>query len=174
MVQAARMRPTFTVRLPLPAEESIERIRSQIAESDSRVRALSAGKCADFCIDEDERRLWSPHLSVQIQESDGGSLLRGRFSPSPEIWTFVMFVYFLMVFVILFGISYGYVQWAISESPWGFFAVPLGLFVIVLLHTVSLVGQRLSADQSQQLRARLEEILEAAFGADGFDMNMEG
>jgi hypothetical protein len=173
MVQAARLRPTFEVRLPLPADESIERIRRQIAESASRVRALSAGNCADFFIDENERRLWSPYLSVQIQDSDSGSLLRGRFSPRPEIWTFVMFVYFLMVFVILFGVSYGYVQWAIGESPWGLVAVPIGMFVIVLLHTVSLVGQRLSADQSEQLRARLEEILEAAFGADGFDVEME-
>jgi hypothetical protein len=173
MVQAARLRPTFEVRLPLPADESIERIRRQIAESASRVRALSAGNCADFFIDENERRLWSPYLSVQIQDSDSGSLLRGRFSPRPEIWTFVMFVYFLMVFVILFGVSYGYVQWAIGESPWGLVAVPIAMFVIVLLHTVSLVGQRLSADQSEQLRARLEEILEAAFGADGFDVEME-
>jgi hypothetical protein len=160
------MRPTFAVQLPLPAEESIGRIRSQIAGSDSRVRTLSAGKCADFFIDEAERRFWSPYLSVQVQDSEGGSLLRGRFSPRPEIWTFVMFVYFLMAFVILFGISFGYVQWAIGESPWGFLAAPVGVLVIVLLHAASLVGQRLSTDQTEQLRARLDEVLEAAFGSE--------
>ncbi len=169
-MQATRMRPTFEVRLPLPAAESIERIRLQIDATDSRVRSLSAGKCAEFFIDEAERRFWSPHLSAQVYDSDDGSVLRGRFAPRPEIWTFVMFVYFLMGFVILFGVSFGYVQWTLQESPWGFLMVPIGLLVIVLLHAASLVGQRLSRDQTEQLRARVDEVLAAAFDGDAMEV----
>jgi len=168
VIQAAKIRPTFEVRLPLPAPESIELIRMHMTDTDSQVRSLSAGKCADFFIAEEERRFWSPHLSVQVYDSEDGSLLRGRFAPRPEIWTFVMFVYFLMAFVTLFGLSFGYVQWAIGESPWGLVAIPVGVFVIVLLHTASWIGQRLSRDQSEQLRARLDVVLTAAFGPDGF------
>jgi hypothetical protein len=151
------MRPTFSVKLGLSADEAIDRIRTELAASD--LNCISAGRCAEFRVAESERRFWSPHLSVQVQNTAEGSLLRGRFSPRPEIWTMFMFVYFFMTFAIFFGAALGYVQWAMGDSPWGFIAVPVGVLVIVLLHSASLIGQRLSSDQIQQLRGELDALL---------------
>ncbi|UCD25877.1 MAG: hypothetical protein JSW51_08045 [Gemmatimonadota bacterium] len=152
------MRPTFSVELPLSADEAIERIRAEIASS--QLNTMSAGRCAEFRVAESERRFWSPYLSVQVQDTPEGSLLRGRFSPRPEIWTMFMFVYFVMTFAIFFGAAFGYVQWAMGDSPWGLLAVPGGILVIVLLHAASLVGQRLSSDQTVELREALDLVLQ--------------
>jgi hypothetical protein len=157
-MKAARMRPTFSVKLVLSAGEAIGRIRTEIA--DSNLNSISAGRSAEFRVAETERRFWSPHLSVHLQDTADGSLLRGRFSPRPEIWTMFMFVYSVMTFAILFGAALGYVQWAMGDSPWGFYAVPIGAVVIVLLHAASLLGQRLSSDQTEQLREELDSLLQ--------------
>ena len=156
-MKATKMRPTFSIRLPIGADDAVERLRAELATSD--LNTMSAGRCAEFRVPEKERRFWSPYLSVQAQDTSDGCILRGRFAPRPEIWTMFMFVYFLMAFAILFGASFGYVQWTLGYSPWGFLAVPIGALVIVLLHAASLVGQRLSSDQTEQLRRQFDELL---------------
>ena len=156
-MKATKMRPTFSVELPLLADEASDRIRTEIDASN--LNTMSAGRFAEFRVPESERRFWSPYLSVQVEDTGDGSLLRGRFSPRPEIWTMFMFVYFVMTFAIFFGAALGYVQWTLGDSPWGFLAVPIGILVIVLLHAASLVGQRFSSDQTVQLREELDHLL---------------
>ncbi len=70
-----------------------------------------------------------------------------------------VFVYFVMTFAIVFGAALGYVQWTLGYSAWGFLAVPSGVLIIALLHIASLVGQRLSTDQTVQLREQLDLLL---------------
>jgi hypothetical protein len=125
-----------------------------------RCRGTAARRCAELFVAESERRFWSPHLSIQVEDKDNGSVLSGRFSPRAEVWTLIMFVYFLMAFAVVFGSAYGYVQWLLGETPWGLLAVPAGIAVIVLLHIASIVGQRLSEDQMEMLRERLNVLLE--------------
>ena len=151
------MRPTFSVELPLSADEAIDRIRTEVDVSN--FNTMSAGRSAEFRVPESERRFWSPYLSIQVQDTADGCVLRGRFSPRPEIWTMFIFVYFVMTFAIFFGAAFGYVQWTLDYSAWGFLAVPIGILVIALLHVASLVGQRLSSDQTVQLRDQLDLLL---------------
>lgn len=151
------MRPTFSVELPLSADEAIDRIRTEIEASN--LNTMSAGRCAEFRVPQSERRFWSPYLSVQVQDTADGCVLRGRLSPRPEIWTMFIFVYFIMTFAIFFGAAFGYVQWTLDYYAWGFLAVPAGILVIVLLHVASLVGQRLSSDQTVVLREQLDLVL---------------
>ena len=160
VAQPTRMRPKFTVELPLSADELMQCIESILDDGNLRCRGTSARRCAELFVDESERRFWSPHLSIQVHEATNGSVLSCRYSPRPELWTFFMFVYFLMAFVVLFGSAFGYVQWLLGSTPWGLLAVPAGILVIVLLHGASLVGQRLSSDQMDLLRERLDTILE--------------
>lgn len=168
VAQPTRMRPRFTVELPSSADELMQCIESTLEDDNLGCRGTSARRCAELFVDESERRLWSPHLSIQVQEVPQGSVLSCRYSPRPELWTFIMFVYFLMAFVVLFGSAFGYVQWLLGYTPWGLLAVPTGVSVIGLLHVASVVGQRLSSDQMALLRDRLDTILECtSVGAAG-------
>jgi hypothetical protein len=158
------MRPKFTLELSHRADEVMWRICSSLDTVELGCLAISAGRCADSFVDQRQRRFWSPHLSVQVDDSDGGSVLRGRFAPRPEVWTLIAFLYFLMVFAVVLGAVFGYTQWVMGDTPWGLLAVPIGTLTIVSLHVASLVGQRLSTDQVQQLRAMLDLLLECALG----------
>ena len=55
--------------------------------------------------------------------------------------------------------SWGYAQWAMDVTPWAFYVVPVIVLLAVLLFAVSLVGQRLGAEQMQDLRATLESLI---------------
>ena len=162
-VDASRMRPKFSIQLPIPADEAILRIREGLDTPELRDSTMIAGRHAEFLVDEPQRRVWSPRLTVRIDDAPGGSTLRGRFSPRPDVWTGFMFVYFLVVFVIIFGATLGYVQQASDQTPWGYWAVPAGLLVIAGIHVASYLGQRLGADQMGELRGRLESVLSRQF-----------
>jgi hypothetical protein len=164
-VDAARMRPRFSVELPVSAEEAVRRLRDGLDTPELRNCTRTAGSCADFHVDDEVRRIWSPRLAVRIEEAPGGSVLHGRFSPRPDVWTGFMFVYFLVAFLIVFGATFGWVQQASGEPAWGYWAVPVGLLVIVGIHLLSYLGQRRAADQMRELRGRLDSVLDGQFGA---------
>ena len=186
------MQPTFVIELAVPPKVAIEKLRVAIATEGLRDHAQSAGSCLDFLVETDQRRFWSPHLSVQVSEimpneSSGStkspkptgllsenasgdtddevhSELYCRFSPRPEIWTMFMAIYAVIIAAAFVGAIHGYVQWFMGAAPWSLVIVPLGILLIAGLHTASLVGQRLSIDQMQTLRGRLAESIDIAFG----------
>ena len=159
------LRPTFKIPLAWGAEEAMNRIRRGLRDPPLAGRVASLGRVADFRIPDDQQRLWSPHLSIQVEDGEQGGLLHGRFSPRPEIWTGIMLVYVSVVFLILCGLAYAYAQWVMEQPLWALVSLPIGVGVIVAIHTASLIGQRLSSDQIRELMSLLEIALERAHEA---------
>ena len=141
------IRPTFAIPLVPEADEAMEILRERLRDTDYEECTRSKGRCAYFFVDEEERKLWSPHLSVQVEPTERGSLLRGRFGPHPELWTLYMFLYTAVGFLATMGLMLGFVQWQSGMEAWGMWGVWLGLPGLAVLYWVSATGQRLSAHQ---------------------------
>lgn len=134
-------------------------LRERLKGTDYRECTRSKGRCADFFVDEEERRVWSPHLSVQVEARGEGSLLRGRFGPHPELWTLYMFLYTAVGFLAVMGLMLGFVQWQSGMAPWGFWGLALGIPGLAILYGVSATGQRLSSHQMADLKDRIDELI---------------
>jgi len=165
IVDAARLRPKFDIELSVPADEAAVRLREGLDTPELRGTSMAAGRHADLTVNRSERKVWSPRLTVRIEDAPAGSTLRCRFSPRPDVWTGFMFVYVLVVFLIAFGATLGYVQQVSDETAWGYWAVPIGLVIVAGIHLASYVGQRLAVTQMHELRGRLESILSRHFAA---------
>jgi len=163
-VDATRLRPKFSIELPVGADEAIVRLREGLDSPELPGVSMVAGRHAELLVDRAKRRIWSPRLTVRLEDSPAGSELRCRFSPRPDVWTGFMFVYFVLVFLVVFGATLGYVQQVSNETAWGFWAIPVGLTLIACIHLASYVGQRLAAAQMRELRGRLESVLAGRFG----------
>jgi hypothetical protein len=162
-IDATRLRPRFSVELPVAADEAAVRLREGLDTPELGGVSMVAGRHAELLVDRTERRLWSPRLTVRLEDSPAGSVLRCRFSPRPDVWTGFMFVYFVLVFLVVFGATLGYVQQVSNETAWGFWAIPVGLALIACIHLASYVGQQLAAAQMRELRARLDSVLTSRF-----------
>jgi len=171
MDSPARLRPTFTIPLRLERGEAIERIRDGLSEAVPANRWLGKGRWAEIHVPGDEQRIWSPYLSVRLDELDAHhraagqpegtrSVLFARFAPRPEVWTGFIFLYAVVAFLALLGGILGYVQWATGEPAWGMWALGVGVPVLLLLHVASRVGQRWSHDQMVELKSILDPVIE--------------
>jgi hypothetical protein len=153
------IRPTFSIPLAPQPDEAMEILRGRLQGTDYDECTQSKGRCAYFFVDEKDRRVWSPHLSVQVESNDGGSLLKGRFGPHPEIWTFFLFLYAAVGFLSTIGLIMGLVQWQSGMEPWGLWGVWIGVPGLAALYGISATGQKLSAHQMEDLRRHIDELV---------------
>ena len=162
----ARLRPTFDIHVERTPDDTMDSIRRMMDAGPRSKRCKSKGRCAEFYLDDADRRLWTPYLSVQAEdEPDGSTRLHGRFAPYPEVWTFFMFAYGVGWFAVLFGGAFGYAQWASGESAWGLWMAAVGVVIVAGLHIASAAGQRLGSGAMHELRRRLDGLVERV-GAD--------
>jgi hypothetical protein len=166
-----RLRPTFTVPLALDREEAIERIKAGLSEAVPAERWIGKGRWAEVHVPGDARRIWSPYLSIRLDELDAHhrsagqpegtrSVLFGRFAPRPEVWTGFIFLYSVIAFLVLLGAIFAYVQWASNEPAWGVWVPAIGVPLLGALHLGSWLGQRWSQDQMAELKAIIDPVVE--------------
>lgn len=158
-MEGHRLRPTFSIRLGPGPDEAMAELRDRLRGTDYDECTHSKGRCAYFFVDEEERRIWSPHLSIQVEPRPGGSVLRGRFGPHPELWTLFMFLYTAVGFLATIGLILGFVQWQSGMAPWGLWGVWIGVPSLATLYAVSATGQRLSSHQMAALKDRVDNLV---------------
>ena len=153
---APPVRPKIELRLADPPEQVAERLRRGLAES-SCCEGVSVGRHAEIFVPEAERRVWSPWLSITVEPwDDGGSRVRGRFGPHPNLWTLYMFCAFALVFAGFGSLVWGMAQWALGGQPWALSGILLSAFAGAVLYGSSVLGQRLG---SEQMRAQHQLVL---------------
>jgi hypothetical protein len=114
---------------------------------------------AQLTVPADERHFWSPWLSFEIEPIDSGSRLAGLFTPHPSVWTMYVACY-AIVGLSTFGFGFfGVAQRMLGLPPWGLYAFPIGVVLLVLLYASALAGQRLSAGQMERMRGFVEAAL---------------
>lgn len=109
-----------------------------------------------------KQHFWSPQLHLEINETDGKScLLYGLFGPNPTVWTFFMFLHFLVAgFFIAFGI-WAYTNWSLKFN----FTIQLSLMMLMViiwfvLYFAGSIGKTSSENEMRELHDFMNEILE--------------
>lgn len=155
------IRPTFEI--PFGGETPCQvmlRLRKRLPDC-PRCTGVSTGDHAELFVPSSDRKVWSPWLSVTTEPAESGSVLRGRFSPHPSVWTWYLFCVLGLGFTLLVGLSLAYAQWATDTRPWALLSVPfVGVSALILVLS-SQVGQRLGAQQMAHLKRAVEELTRA-------------
>ena len=154
-----RMRPRFRKEIPL----SVDEVKRLLEKGFSGHRDKCHGEIVQnhviLRIPPGQQHYWSPQLTLQLEEKNGLTVMRGLFGPKPAVWTMFVFFYSAVGFLTLMGLMFGMAQWMLKMEPWGLWFVPAGLVLIVLLYIASKIGQKLGREQMHQLRDLLDEIL---------------
>jgi hypothetical protein len=90
----------------------------------------------------EERHAFSPRISLIVEPTPNGTHVRGRFGPSPNLWTLFLFLYSLQVAVFVGGTMYGLVQTMLGQQPMGLYAAALACVTLGASCTVDLLGRK--------------------------------
>ncbi|MBX3422077.1 MAG: hypothetical protein KF752_11040 [Pirellulaceae bacterium] len=153
------LRPTFEIPIAVTRELAMERLEQHCRSVAEPKRFFVHGEYGELHLPPAEHRLWSPHLSFYVTSKGEATRICGRFAPRLEIWTLVWVLYLAMAFTAFFSFIMAYSQWAIGEATWWHWTGLMATLAITTIYMVAHLGQQWSADQMQELREWLEQIL---------------
>jgi hypothetical protein len=158
------MRPQFDIPVPGDGQAVIDRLRARLEASDSEFYGQVRGRHAFVRLPEENRSLLSPHLNLELKETDSGTILQGRFSPRPNVWTGFMALFFFLGLVGLSGVIWGLAQLTLDGPIWTMWSAPICLALIGFIYGAAFIGQGLSNEEMYALRAFVERTVREASG----------
>ena len=142
-------------RFQLYSDASKDKILKQFSNQDDQntiIRSCVVAPHVFLKITKREQHFWSPQLHLEIFDSDKGYKIHGIFGPNPKLWTFFMFLHFLVAVVFIGCSIWSYVNWTLDQS----FLKPIIVMVFMILLWVVLylfgrVGKQKGKDQMKLL-----------------------
>ncbi len=162
------METAKTVRLRLrfyiDLAEEINLVRKKFEDYAEKVsRDFKISVCEDHIwlnVIGEKRQYWSPHLHIELESRDNHTHIRGLFGPAQTLWTFFMFLHFLVagVFIIFGMILYSNIT---LNQPFAMDLLVMGLMVIVwfLLYFIARQIRSNGYGQMDELEALFHKIL---------------
>ncbi|GMV44570.1 MAG: hypothetical protein AMXMBFR64_62860 [Myxococcales bacterium] len=155
-----QVRPHFEMSVPLPPDTVAVRLRDAVARTPA-IEGNVLSRHAQVTIPAEQRRLWSPWLAFEIEETPEGSHLSGVFLPHPNVWTLWFALMAMTGFTAFAAAMYGWSQWMAEQPAWAFWALLPCAAVAAALYGGALVGQQLGVEEMARLRAFVAEALDA-------------
>jgi hypothetical protein len=159
------MRPRFELQLPATREAWLDALRSALQNDAESLHGQVFRKHAVVQMCDAERMFWSPYLNLDVEDEPDGSVVRGRFSPHPNVWTMFMALYILLAIIALGGLSYGMVQYTLGQSPWSLLIAPAAVALFGFVYGATLIGQGLGAEQTYTMHTFVDRACGDAPGA---------
>lgn len=157
------LRPRFKVLLSKPKDEVISDFK--LAKERNKSFILT---CIDdhifIKIPRQDQHFWSPQLHLEIIEEDDkkNSTLHGLFGPNPTIWTFFMFLHFIVAGIFIGFTVWAYSNWSLDQP----FIVQLSVCILMVLiwfvlYAAGRIGRSTGKDQMHDLYQFMNSVIEA-------------
>lgn len=154
------LRPRFKIELNCNNEAILERFQnSKKTQSEFIVSRIDDHVFIKF--PKHKQHFWSPQLHLEINEIDKNTCtLHGLFGPNPTVWTFFMFLHFMVAgLFIAFGV-WAYTNWSLKS---GFaFQISFMIMMVVIwigLYTAGSIGKASSKNEMLELRDFMNKII---------------
>lgn len=154
------LRPRFKIEIPRSNTRVLEDFEThKTTQSDVIVNRLDDH--IFLKLPKHKEHFWSPQLHLEINKvDDNNSILHGLIGPNPTLWTFFMFLHFIIACLFLgFGV-WAYTNWALKTSY--ALQVSLMLFMVVLwigLYLGGRIGKASSKPQMHDLNNFMLNVL---------------
>lgn len=155
-----RIRPRIKVKTNLSSEDINSRIKLLLKSEKASCEGQATQGFATIYPPEADQHFWSPQLTITIEESDEGNLVRGLYGPKPSVWTMFVFFYAAIGFATMIVLMIGLSLWSLGNPATILWYVPALILLFLSLYLVAYFGQKLGHKQMGALHRFIEEILE--------------
>ncbi len=150
-MQIPPMRPTFTIEFSIDSDAAMSRLETLVRDEDYPIEGRVAGNHLMLVIPIKRRHFWSPWLHLEVHKVATGSMVKGRFSPNPSVWTGFMLTYIAMGTLVFFAGMFGVSQWMMNKPPSALMFMIIPILIAIVMYWSSLIGQRIANEQMREL-----------------------
>lgn len=142
------VRPRIREEVAYNAIEVKKKLTQSATEYQNQLLLSSVGNHVNINIHPQVHHFWSPQASINIEEIENGSIVRGIIGPKPNLWaTFmVVYVFGIAAFFITAAIGYSYIT--MNKSGIMLYISPIFLLIILANYLVIITGKSLAKEQS--------------------------
>lgn len=154
-----RTRPHYEATSPLPPEAVIAEVRKALADPAGICVGHVSRRHLDLHIADDQRHVWSPWISVEVEPEGSGSRLRGTFGPNPWLWGIYTGLYSAQVFLFLAGLMHGWISWTLDLPLTGLWVAGATIATLSVSCATNIAGEWAGAPQMAVTRRFLAQAL---------------
>jgi hypothetical protein len=154
-----RLRPRFDLVVSLSPDEVMARFRQRIDAGNQPCRLSLLERQVEVSVRAEHQHFWSPFLNMLVYPDEGRTILRGKFGPNVNVWTFFLALYAILSLTGTTGFIAATSQLQIGEAPTGFYLTAACLVLAGLVWLAGQLGQRLAHDQIEHIHAYVHEVL---------------
>jgi len=153
------LRPRFKITLQYNNETVLKAFDiSKVSQKEFIVNRIDDHVFIKF--PKQKQHFWSPQLHLEINEVDEkSSLLHGLFGPNPTVWTFFMFLHFMVAGLFIAFSIWAYTNWALKSSY--ALQVSLMLFMVIVwfaLYFAGSIGKASSKNEMLELQEFMNKV----------------
>lgn len=154
------LKPRFRLKFKGSVDDIIERFKEKLAEDDCVYKSKIVDHHIVIDVPESEEHFWSPQLHVEVEKEGKYTVVKGVLGPKPKIWTFFIFLHFMVavVFFVFFVIFYS--RWSLDQD-YNFSMIMCLLMPViwVVLYFFGQLGKKFGYEQMVGLHNMLIEAL---------------
>ena len=156
------LRPRFSIGLNKNSEEILKHFENAFADENCKVRGNISEHHIFIDVDERKEHFWSPQLQLEvIEQTKNTAVLKGLFGPKPQVWTFFMFIHFLLGIGFLCFCVMFFTRLSLKESIF----LPVSMltaipFVWILLYFLGRIGKDTGKKQMQELHNFMIKVID--------------
>lgn len=110
------LKPRFKFKF----KESEQHILDSFKEKLSEDTCIYTGKVVDhhviIDVPAEQEHFWSPQLHVEIEKEGDFTIVKGILGPKPKIWTFFMFLHFIVAIAFFVFFVIFYARWSLDQD----------------------------------------------------------
>ncbi len=156
------LKPRFKLELDENQQEILDKFTANLEDEDCKYCSKISGNHVFLDVPKSEEHFWSPQLQVEIIKGENDkTIVKGILGPKPQVWTFFMFLHFVVAaaFIIFFVIFY--VNWSLDNDYQLSKYMLIGLPILwMVLYFFGQSGKKLGYKQMVELDDFMMKTLE--------------
>ncbi len=155
------LRPRFHKDIALTTETILENAKKLKEEVKEDYRIKVSDNHIFLFITLAKRKYYSPHLHIELEEKeDKTTHVKGLFGPDQTVWTFFMFLHFIIAGIFLIFSMIAYSHWRLKQSTTLDFII-MGTMVVFwfALYAQARINRKKCAPQMYKLEDLMNRML---------------
>lgn len=156
------LRPSFSKDVDKSMEEILENAAKIKLEVKEDYSIKISGHHIFFFITLAKRKYYSPHLQIELTvNEDKTTNIKGLYGPDQTVWTFFMFLHFIIAGIFLIFSMITYSHWRLKQSTTLDFII-MGLMVVFwfALYFQARINRKKCQPQMHKLDALMDRVIE--------------